>query len=261
MRIIFGLLAAAVLTAFALPAPVRAAQAGAISYSFVARPAGLADTFAPAPGAKLRFMGLTALDGYHVDAALWEPATAPATTTMVVAVHGSGDDYHNDPMDFLGKGLSAKGYAMLAIDTRQHDTNINTDNFYDIHTDIQAAVFTARALGYETIVLLGHSLGTVQVQYYAATDWSPDIKAVVLLSPFADLPWKSRNVLVQNEQQYADLTNAALASVKSGSSSAVLPVKMVRVRRSRASISSPIATKRRQSPMGRSGSSACRIRS
>ena len=227
MRNILGLFAAAVFIATALPAPVRAAQAGAISYTFTARPAALADSFAPAPNGKLRFMALTALDGYRIDAALWEPAgKPPAATTMIVAVHGSGDNYHNDPMDFLGKGLSAKGYAMLAIDTRQHDTNINTDNFYDIHNDIQAAVYTARALGYKTIVLLGHSLGTVQVQYYAATDWSPDIKAVVLLSPFEDLPWKSRNVLVQNEQQYADLTNAALASVKNGTSSAVLPVKM-----------------------------------
>jgi len=145
---------------------------------------------------------------------------------MVVAVHGSGADYIDDPMTFLGRGLAAKGYAMLAIDTRQHDEHINTDNFYDIRNDIQSAVFTARALGYKTIVLLGHSLGTIQVQYYAAQDWSTDIKAVVLLSPFANLPWKSRNLLIANEKQYGDLTDAALKSLRDGTQSAVLPLKM-----------------------------------
>jgi pimeloyl-ACP methyl ester carboxylesterase len=227
MRNIFAVFAAAAMITLAVPAPVRAAEAAAISYTFAARPAAVPATFAAAPNGKLRFMALTALDGNRIDAALWEPAAkAPAATTMVVAVHGSGANYIDDPMDFLGRGLSTAGYAMLAIDTRQHDTNVNTDNFYDIRTDIQAAVYTARALGYKTIVLLGHSLGTIQVQYYAATDWSRDIKAVVLLSPFADLPWKSRNVLVSNEQQYAALTAAALASLKDGSSSNVLPVKM-----------------------------------
>jgi pimeloyl-ACP methyl ester carboxylesterase len=129
-------------------------------------------------------------------------------------------------MTFLGRGLSAKGYAMLAIDTRQHNEHINTDNFYEIRDDIQAAVFTARALGYKTLVLLGHSLGTIQVQYYAAQDWSADIKAVVLLSPFADLPWKSRDILIANEKQYADLTDAALKSLHAGTQSSVMPVKM-----------------------------------
>jgi pimeloyl-ACP methyl ester carboxylesterase len=227
MRFTTSLAAALVAAVLVLPAPAFAAQAGAIAFDFTSRPAAVPATFVATPNARVRFLTLTALDGNRVDSALWEPAgKSPATTTMVVAVHGSGANYIDDPMAFLGRGLSAKGYAMLAIDTRQHDEHINTDNFYDIRNDIQAAVFTARALGYKTIVLLGHSLGTIQVQYYAAQDWSPDIKAVVLLSPFANLPWKSRNVLIANERQYADLTDAALKSLRDGTQSAVLPVKM-----------------------------------
>src|SRR5215470_5931212 len=33
---------------------------------------------------------------------------------------------------------------------------------------IEAAVYTARALGYQTLVLWNHSLGNIHVQYYAA---------------------------------------------------------------------------------------------
>jgi pimeloyl-ACP methyl ester carboxylesterase len=227
MRRLSAFAAALVAAVLVLPAPAFAAQAAAITYEFTARPAAVPATFVAAPNARVRFLTLTALDGYHVESALWEPAgKSPATTTMVIAVHGSGADYIDDPMTFLGRGLSAKGYAMLAIDTRQHNEHVNTDNFYDIRNDIQAAVFTARALGYKTIVLLGHSLGTIQVQYYAAQDWSTDIKGVVLLSPFADLPWKSRNLLIADEKQYSDLTAAALDALHNGTQSAVLPVKM-----------------------------------
>jgi pimeloyl-ACP methyl ester carboxylesterase len=227
VRFLSVLAAALVAAVLVLPAPASAAQAAAITYEFTAKPAAVPATFTPAAGGRVRFLTITAIDGNKVDSALWEPAgKAPASTTMVVAVHGSGADYIDDPMTFLGRGLSAKGYAMLAIDTRQHDERINTDNFYDIRNDIQSAIFTARALGYKTIVLLGHSLGTIQVQYYAAQDWSPDIKAVVLLSPFANLPWKSRNILIANEKQYGDLTDAALKSLRDGTQSSVLPVKM-----------------------------------
>jgi pimeloyl-ACP methyl ester carboxylesterase len=227
MRILSVLAAALVAAVLVLPAPASAAQAAAITYEFTPKPAAVPATFTPAPNARVRFLTITAIDGNRVDSALWEPAgKTPANTTMIVAVHGSGADYIDDPMTFLGRGLSANGYAMLAIDTRQHDERINTDNFYDIRNDIQSAVFTARALGYKTIVLLGHSLGTIQVQYYAAQDWSTDIKAVVLLSPFANLPWKSRNILIADEKQYGDLTDAALKSLRDGTQSAVLPVKM-----------------------------------
>jgi pimeloyl-ACP methyl ester carboxylesterase len=227
VRLVSALAAAILAVLSVLPAPVVAAQAASITYEFTPRPAAVPATFVAAPNARVRFLTITAIDGYHVDSALWEPAgKQPATTTMVIAVHGSGADYIDDPMTFLGRGLSAKGYAMLAIDTRQHDEHVNTDNFYDIRNDIQSAVFTARALGYKTIVLLGHSLGTIQVQYYAAQDWSTDIKAVVLLSPFADLPWKSRNLLIADEKQYSDLTAAALKSLHDGTQAAVLPVKM-----------------------------------
>jgi pimeloyl-ACP methyl ester carboxylesterase len=75
---------------------------------------------------------------------------------------------------------------------------VNTDNFFEVHRDIEAAVATVRALGYRSILLQGHSLGTVQVEFYAATDWDPTIKAVILTGAFGRLPWKSRHILIQD---------------------------------------------------------------
>src|SRR6202008_5105352 len=99
--------------------------------------------------------------------------------TMIVQVHGSGANLAELPLRAVARALSAKGYAALTISTRQHDEHVNTDNFFDVRRDIEAAVATVKALGYRSIVLQGHSLGTVQVAFYAAADWDATIKAVI----------------------------------------------------------------------------------
>jgi len=95
-----------------------------------------------------------------------------------------------------------------------------------VRRDIEAAVYVARALGYRTLVLYGHSLGSVQVQYYAANNWEPDIKAVVMSGTFGNLPWKSRTMLVQNEENYRQLTEAAFKALREGKAADVLSVRM-----------------------------------
>jgi len=147
-----------------------------------------------------------ALDGFKVEAALWQPENKPPSdTTMIVQVHGSGGNLASFPLRATARVLSAKGYAALSISTRQHDEHVNTDNFFDVRRDIGAAVATVKALGFKSIVLCGHSLGTVQVAFYAATDWDPAIKAVILTGAFGKLPWKSRHILIQDEGNYKAL--------------------------------------------------------
>jgi pimeloyl-ACP methyl ester carboxylesterase len=141
-------------------------------------------------------------------------------------VHGSGGNLASLPLRAIARGLSAQGYAALSISTRQHDEHVNTDNFFDVRRDIEAAVATVKALGYRSIVLQGHSLGTVQVEFYAATDWDPTIKAVILTGAFGKLPWKSRHVLIQDEDNYKALAAASLDTLRTGKPAEILPIKM-----------------------------------
>jgi pimeloyl-ACP methyl ester carboxylesterase len=141
-------------------------------------------------------------------------------------VHGSGGSYQRAPESALGPRAAAKGYAALAINTRQHDDRINTDSFLDVRRDIDAAIQVARALGYKKLVLQGHSLGNIQVQYYAATNWDRDIKGVMLLGAFGNLPWKTRTVLMQDEEGFQNLAEASLKALRDGKLDEVLPVKM-----------------------------------
>src|ERR1700737_3988834 len=145
---------------------------------------------------------------------------------MIVQVRGSGGNLCSLPLRAIARALSARGYAALSICTRQHDEHINTDNFFDVRRDIEAAVATAKALGYRSIVLQGHSLGTIQVAFYAATDWDPTIKAVILTGAFGKLPWKSRHILIQDEDNYKALAEASLGALKAGKAGEILPIKM-----------------------------------
>jgi hypothetical protein len=64
------------------------------------------------------------------------------------------------------------------------------------------------------------------VQFYAATNWEPDIGAVVLTGMFGNLPWKSRHLLVQNEDNWKALHDAAMKGLREGKASEVMPVQM-----------------------------------
>jgi pimeloyl-ACP methyl ester carboxylesterase len=201
--------------------------AASIEYKPGPTPPGLPDNMQPLPGASLRFLSIKAVDGLEMQAALWQPVNKlPAETTIIVQVHGSGGNLASLPLRATARALSAKGYAALGISTRQHDEHVNTDNFFDVRRDIEAAIVTAKALGYRSIALQGHSLGTAQVAFYAATDWDPTIKAVILSGAFGNLPWKSRHILIQDEEKYKALADGSRDALKLGTAGKILPIEM-----------------------------------
>src|ERR1700730_11045037 len=95
--------------------------AASIEYETTPRPAGLPEDMQPLPGASLRFLSIKAIDGFKAQAALWQPENKPpAETAMIVEVHGSGGNLASLPLRALARGLSAKRYATLRLNTRQH---------------------------------------------------------------------------------------------------------------------------------------------
>jgi hypothetical protein len=131
------------------PSIGRAGQiAASIEYEVTPRPTAVPESFQAGPDISLQFLTIKAIDGFRVDAALWQPnSKQPASTSLVVMALGDSN-YHSPPQSTLGRGLAEKGYAALAINTRNHDGDIYSQNFLDLRNDIDAAVHTARALGY-----------------------------------------------------------------------------------------------------------------
>ena len=207
-----------------------AERAATIEYEFIERPAGVQADFVAPPNTRLRFLAIQAIDGFRVEAALGEPdSQPPEKSTLIVSAHGSGGRYDAGVNGFLVRLLSGKGYPVLAINTRQSGAKINTENFLEVRRDIEAAVYTARALGYRAIVLHGQALGNIHVKYYGANNWDHDIKAVVLTGMFGNVPWKSRHVLIQDEESFAELHAAAMKALREGKEREVLPVRMRRL--------------------------------
>jgi pimeloyl-ACP methyl ester carboxylesterase len=167
-------------------------------------------------GGTLDFYDLTSLDGRTGLAAYLVPGQVTPNTPLVISVHGSGGSIGGQPVRTLALGLSERGVPVLAINTRQSGTAVNTDNYYATVRDVEAAYWMARQLGHTRIVLHGHSLGTCQVALFAATHWHDSINGVLLTGMFADLPWKSRHLLINDEARYRALTEEAFAAVRDG---------------------------------------------
>jgi hypothetical protein len=119
------LVAACVLGVLGAPSAGAAGQiAATVEYEFIPRPAGLASDFGPDERASLRFLTIKTMDGYRMGAALWQPdQKEPADTTLILMAPGD-NNYQSPPQSTLGRGLAQKGYAALAIYTRNHDGNI-----------------------------------------------------------------------------------------------------------------------------------------
>jgi pimeloyl-ACP methyl ester carboxylesterase len=207
-----------------MPDPTHVAAA--VSYRPVSDPSDRPTDYAAPPGARLDYYELTSLDGRTGLAAHLVPDRPAAGVPLVISVHGSGGSIGSQPVRLLSLGLGARGVPVLAINTRQTGDAVNTDNFYATVRDIEAAYWMARDLGYDRIVLHGHSLGTSQVSCFAATHWHGTTAGIVLTGMFADLPWKSRHLLINDEKTYAELTGEAVEAVQGGDYSRVLPAGM-----------------------------------
>jgi predicted alpha/beta-fold hydrolase len=143
-----------IMTALMSASVTRAETAASVEYREVERSAAAPADFAAPTGISLRFFAIKAIDGFQVDAALWQPdGKAAHATTLIVGVHGSGGNFVEPPIGFMSRALAGKDYGVLAINTRQNGERVNTDNFLEVRRDIEAAVYTARALGYRSLVL------------------------------------------------------------------------------------------------------------
>ena len=99
----------------------------------------------------------------------------------VVLVHGYGSNFYSEPTASLARGLAERGFMTLAANVRDHDGGPKTSLFEENRWDEQAAVDELARRGAAPLALVGSSLGTNRVLFYAAETQDPRIRAVVLL--------------------------------------------------------------------------------
>lgn len=159
------------------------------------------------------------------------------TKKAYLHIHGMGGNfYENRFIDVMADRIAGIGYAFASVNTRGHDTisdfPIKGDKeeykrigdafevFEECVLDIRAAINYLEALGYQEIVLCGHSLGAVKVAYYLATSSDARISRLVLMSP-PDMVG-----LAEADDTHGEFTDIAKQMVKDGKGEELLPNKL-----------------------------------
>jgi pimeloyl-ACP methyl ester carboxylesterase len=125
-------------------------------------------------------------DGVRLPGILRRPHMARAKA-CVVLIHGYSGNFYSGIMDFLPEALADRGFATLALNMRDHDRGPKKNRFEENRYDIATAVDKMALLGYHTIFLYGHSMGTNRVLYYMAASQDPRITGILLTGPPGNL--------------------------------------------------------------------------
>jgi pimeloyl-ACP methyl ester carboxylesterase len=125
-------------------------------------------------------------DGVRLTGILRQPHKAKYNA-CVVLIHGYSGNFYSGIMDFLPEALANNGFATLALNMRDHDRGPKKNRFEENRYDIALAVDKMSLLGYNSIFLYGHSMGTNRVLYYMAATQDPRIKGILLTGPPGNL--------------------------------------------------------------------------
>lgn len=134
-----------------------------------------------------------AADGVELSGAVIRPV-GPARPTPIVWIHGFTGRYYEPHAVAIGRRLAERGYVFVAGNNRGHDFGAvlhvretgeermggaGWEKLDESPLDVAAWIEFALALGFEQVVLVGHSLGGMKVTYYMATQQDPRVKALV----------------------------------------------------------------------------------
>ena len=125
-------------------------------------------------------------DGVRLTGILRRPSMARANA-CVVLIHGYSGNFYSGIMDFLPKALADRGFATLALNMRDHDRGPKKNRFEENRYDIATAIDKMARLGYHSIFLHGHSMGSNRVLYYIAATRDVRIKGILLTGPPGNL--------------------------------------------------------------------------
>lgn len=142
-------------------------------------------------------------DGVTLDGAVVLPARKG--NTVVVWLHGlSSKFYTGQPLiRELSQRLTQKGIGHFKFNNRGHDIAVKSgknytgsafEKFEDCVHDIRAVIRFAKRLGFQHIILAGHSTGANKALYYIYKTRDRAVKGLMLLSPMNDLVGEIRMI-------------------------------------------------------------------
>jgi pimeloyl-ACP methyl ester carboxylesterase len=162
---------------------------------------------------ELELVRVTTSDGVRLDGSLRQPAIVPGGSPAVdlaILVHGTASNFYSSTlMDAVETRLTARGIAVLRINTRGHDgisTAVTSEGsrragaayefIDDCRRDLAAWIRFGAKRDFSRLLLLGHSLGAVKSIYTLAHEHHDGIERLVAISP----PRLSYSYFLQDEK-------------------------------------------------------------
>lgn len=140
-----------------------------------------------------------------------------------VLTHGGGGEFYIDWLTWLSEHLARAGYITLSMNRRDHGSQEGYQNFELAAMDHKYMVDLLVSRGAESVVLTGHSYGTVTVPYYVISN-DARVKAIIL---YAALGYDREGLkkLVGSESEYAPAVAKAkeMANAGRGKESFLMP--------------------------------------
>src|SRR5690606_5581442 len=184
---------------------------------------------------KTRFAIFQAKDGIVLHGLLFEPDER--CQSLVVHLHGmAGNFYENSFIPVLAEQYTENGIALLVFNNRGHDYICDLvrvvpggtdslkggfayESIEECLFDVEGALSYAARLGYERIVLQGHSSGANKIVYSMAQKLL-NVTGVALLSPCDDVGLHLDEV----KDRRIQLKEQAQELVKAGTPEALMPL-------------------------------------
>ena len=129
--------------------------------------------------------------GYILHGLLFTPQTQ--TKTIIIHMHGSAGNFYQSTfyshlfelahdMNIAFLSTNNRGTGVYDIETGTKSRGAAIELFEECLLDIDAWIEYVASLGYENILLQGHSFGTNKIQYYALNGkYKSKVKALILL--------------------------------------------------------------------------------
>lgn len=176
---------------------------------------------------KQEFLKIKTADNIELAGILYEPIDK--TNRIVLHVHGlAGNFYENSFVDCQAKTYIQNGYSYFTFNNRgngyfnelrKNDNNVVSyinggaafENFEDCYLDIKSAVDYVKSLGYNEIILQGHSYGCNKAVYYYYKSKDPSISNIILLAP-CDIIKEFQVFIGEEYSRYIDKCKKAIES-------------------------------------------------
>lgn len=122
----------------------------------------------------------------------------PSKPLAIIWVHGWGANFYTPSYVGIGRALAGHGFPTISINTRMHDIGnvekytlrgkrVRGGGYWGVTSedarDIAAWIDYAEALGYNRVILVGHSAGWASVARYQADSQDRRVAGLVFASP------------------------------------------------------------------------------